>query len=86
MSNTGDSVPREWLGDETSVEQIEAKLKGYNEPFLAEWRLFISQMQPGDQLRHFSSPPETALLLAERAGYAIVREGKVVDSFVTILS
>lgn len=80
-------VPGEWLGGETSVEQIEAEeLQGRNERWLAEWRSFISQMQPGDQLRHFLSPPETWLRLAGLAGYAIVRQGKVVDSLVTILS
>ena len=75
------------LGSETSVEQIEAEeLRGRSELYFAEWREFISKMQPGDQLRNFFSPNESWLLMAGRAGYAIVRQDKVVDAFITILS
>ena len=82
-----DWIPREWLGSETSAEQIEAEeLPGRSKLYLAEWREFISKMQPGDQLRHFFSPNESWLLMAGRAGYAIVRQGEVVDAFITILS
>jgi hypothetical protein len=51
-----------------------------------EWRSFISQMQPEDQLRHFSSPAESWHHLAGRAGYAIVRQSEVVDAIVTLLN
>jgi hypothetical protein len=43
-------------------------------------------MQPGDQLKSFFSPDESWLALAGRAGYAIVRQDEVVDSFVTFLN
>jgi hypothetical protein len=87
MSESGDWIPREWLGGEASVEQIEAKeLQGCNEQHLAEWRSFISKMQPGDQLKWFFSTDESWLALARRAGYAIVRQGEVVGSFVTLLN
>ena len=45
-----------------------------------------SKMEPGDQLRHFLSPDESWLLMEGRAGYAIVRQGGVLDAFITILS
>ena len=86
MREPGDWIPCEWLGAETSAEIETEELQGFNEQYLAEWRSFISQMRTGDQLRYFYSPSQTWLALAGRAGYAIVRQGKVVDSFITILS
>ena len=87
MHECEDWIPREWLLGETSVEQIEAaQLQGCSQLYVAEWREFISKMQLGDQLRDFLSPPETWVRLAGRAGYAIVRQGEVVDAFITILS
>jgi hypothetical protein len=70
MREREDWIPREWLGTETSVEQIESELYP-NERLRAEWREFISKMQPGDQLRRFSSTDEAWRRLAGRAGYAI---------------
>ena len=82
-----DWIPREWLGSEASVEQIETEeLQACSELDLAEWREFISKMQPGDQRRHFFSPNESWLLIAGRAGYAIVRQGKVADGSIAILN
>lgn len=87
MREREDWIPREWLGGETSVEEIESEeLQGRSELYLAEWREFISQMRPGDELRHFFSSDESWLLMAGRAGYAIVRQGEVVDAFITILN
>jgi hypothetical protein len=80
-----DWIPRQWLGRETSLEEIESAPYP-NELWLREWREFMSQMQPGDQLRWFSSPDEAWRLLAGRAGYAIVRQGEVVDAFIIILN
>lgn len=87
MREREDWIPREWLGGKASVEQIEAvQLQGCSDRYRVEWRSFISQMQPGDQLRCFSSPEKLWRLMAGRAGYAIVRQDEVVDSFVVILS
>lgn len=86
MRECEDWIPREWLGSETSVEEVEADFQDFGEHWHDEWRSFISQMQPADQLRHFFSPNESWLLMAGRAGYAIVRQGEVVDAFITILS
>jgi hypothetical protein len=86
MRESEDWIPREWLGSETSVEEVEADFQNFDEPWHTEWREFISKMQPGDQLRHFFSSNESWLRMAGRAGYAIVRQGEVVDAFITILS
>jgi hypothetical protein len=85
MREPEDWIPREWLGSETSLEEIESELYP-NERLCAEWREFISQMQLGDQLPRFSSTNEAWRRLAGRAGYAIVREGDVVNAFITMLS
>src|SRR5580692_3825247 len=50
------------------------------------WKPFIAQMQPGDELWHFSSPPETWANMAGRAGYAIVRDGVIVHSLMTLMN
>jgi hypothetical protein len=86
MREGEDCIPREWLRDETSLERVQGELQATNDGFQTEWREFLAQMQLGDQLHDFLSPPETWQLMAGRAGYAIVRDGKVVDAFITILS
>ena len=86
MHEREDWIPLEWLLGETLVEEVEADFQHSSEHWHNEWREFISQMQPGDQLRHFFSSEESWLLMAGRAGYAIVRQGKVVDAFITILN
>jgi hypothetical protein len=50
------------------------------------WTPFVSLMVPGDQLWRFRSPEHTWANLSGRAGYAIVRDGKVVHSLVTLLN
>ena len=51
-----------------------------------KWVPFVSQMLPGDELWRFRSPDQTWANLAGRAGYAIVRNGTVVHSLVTLLN
>ncbi len=51
-----------------------------------EWMPFIELMQPGDELWQFCSPGESWANLAGRAGYAIVRDGEIVHSLVTLLN
>ncbi len=50
------------------------------------WKPFVAQMQPGDELWRFSSPGHTWANLAGRAGYAIVRDGEIVHSLVTLMN
>jgi len=43
-------------------------------------------IQEGDVVWRFSSPPDSWKYLAGRAGFALVRDGKIVHSFTRILS
>lgn len=49
----------------------------------AEWRAFLSEMRPGDELWEFSSPPDTWKHLFGRAGIALVRDGRIGRCIVT---
>jgi hypothetical protein len=51
-----------------------------------KWDPFIAEMIAGDELWRFRSPDHTWASLAGRAGYAIVRDGEIVRSLVTMLS
>jgi hypothetical protein len=51
-----------------------------------QWRALLAQMQEGDELWQFSSPAESWQHLAGRAGIALVRQGKVVASIVTLMN
>lgn len=50
------------------------------------WNPFIAEMIPGDELWRFRSPSLTWANMAGRAGYAIVRNGEVVRSLVTLMN
>jgi len=52
----------------------------------SNWKPFIAQMLPGDELWRFRSPSRTWRLKVGRAGYAIVRNGVIVHSLVTVLN
>ena len=43
-------------------------------------------MQPGDKLVRFASPAASWEDLAGRAGIALVRDGNVIDAFVTMMN
>jgi hypothetical protein len=78
--------PREWLGQKTSVEEVEARFENPCEQWLTEWRSLVAKIQPGDELRHYSSPREHWFNLIGSAGYALVRDGAVVDSVMTFMN
>lgn len=44
---------------------------------------FLSKIKDGDEIRRFNTPPSS---LDMRGGYALVRDGKVVEVLTTILS
>ena len=86
-----------WLqGDPMSVKDVERKY-GTNrienrqqlESFgigSKQWQDLKSQIEPGDELYRFRSPPKTWANMAWRAGIALVRNGKVVASLITALN
>jgi hypothetical protein len=75
---------RELMSLGLSDADLRAALSSGPSPgWLENWRKFIGQMVEGDELWSFESPPETWHNLAGRAGYALVRSGRVVDSIVS---
>jgi hypothetical protein len=51
-----------------------------------KWRALLADMQGGDEIWEFTSPPESWRNLAGRAGIALVRHGEVVRSIVTTMN
>ena len=87
---------KEWLTTRITFEQIEQEnlvkderlgpgpvLFGFQNHL---WMEFQKQIQEGDELWNFSSPAESWRMLCGRAGIALVRNGEIVDSFVTMMN
>ncbi len=87
---------REWLESRITVEEAEAthlveheRLGPAPVPFGFQndcWREMVSMMTEGDELWEFCSPPESWEHLAGRAGIALVRDGEIVESIVTMMN
>jgi hypothetical protein len=83
----------EWLQRRVTVAQAEADHLVRDErlgldpvPFgfqNARWQALQAQVMEGDELWEYSSPPWTWSNMAGRAGYALVRGGKVVGEICT---
>jgi hypothetical protein len=102
MAETPDDkpFPDDWTLERVSVEELErryapqpdARAKDDLEllkPFgfmNREWEALKAQMQPGDELVMFASPPESWRKLYGRAGVALLRNGKLVDSITTVMN
>jgi hypothetical protein len=85
-----------WLKKRTTIEEVEAASM-VRDPELGpdpvpfgfindKWQALLAQMQPGDELWEFSSSQESWQALAGRAGFAVVRNGKVIASMVTMMN
>lgn len=86
-----DVIPKNWLCDQLSLQQAEAvnTASDGGVPFNKQndrWERLKSSLRDGDQIWSFCSSPESWEHLAGRAGFAIVREGRVVDSIITIMN
>lgn len=95
-----DIIPMPWLGRRISVDQAEAGNPGIDDERVARfpeaalpfgfqhgrWLAFKANLRPGDELWTFASPPDSWQHLAGRAGIAIMRGGRVVRTFVTIVN
>jgi len=89
-------MDKSWLTKRTTVAEVEAASMVSNpelgpEPvpfgFINDkWKALLAQMQPGDELWEFSSSEESWQHLAGRAGFALVRNGEVVASIVTMMN
>jgi hypothetical protein len=76
-----------WLKSRTTIAEVEgggARVGWYgiavSGPLGEDWAGLKRTMRPGDELWTFSSPEESWRALAGRAGIALVRGGRVVDS------
>jgi hypothetical protein len=96
MSFEGEIVMKEWLQEQTTVEEAESEHLVKDEslgpnpvPFGFHYDLWLSfkkQIRQGDQIWRFCSSAETWEDLAGRAGLCIVRDGEVVDSSLTTMN
>ena len=77
MSEPDTWPPVEWL--------VEPAADITAEEYSARYAVTVV-IQDGDVVWRFSSPPDSWRYLAGRAGFALVRDGKIVHSFTRILS
>jgi hypothetical protein len=77
MSEPDTWPPVEWL--------VEPAADITAEEYSARYAVTVV-IQEGDVVWRFSSPPDSWKYLAGRAGFALVRDGKIVHSFTRILS
>jgi hypothetical protein len=81
-----DNVPADWLDTPISVEQANADYGKPTSGVRTDWERLKAEMQPGDKLMRFVSSADSWKHLAGRAGIALVRDGKVIDAFVTMMN
>ena len=96
MGNRKVLMTPDWLTERTTVKQAEQEhlvsLKSLGpEPVLfgyknAQWLELKAQMQPGDELWNYCSPPESWQRLAGRAGICLVRNGEIIASILTAMN
>lgn len=94
-------IPPDWLRAKITVEEAERQHPGIPSddrvakfPYIAkpfafqnkQWEAMKADMKPNDQLWEFSSPGPSWKALAGRAGIALVRNGKVIASIVTVMN
>lgn len=87
---------KEWLVKKVSVTEAESvhlckidRLGPDPIPFgfqNKEWNRFICKMKDGDELWEFNSPPQSWPNMWGRAGYSIVKNGEIIDYFLTLMS
>ena len=79
----------EWLTKRINLHTVEAAHLYEGKPFGRNnpaWERLKGQMVEGDQLWEFSSPADHWQHLCGRAGIALVRDGKILDSLVTMMN
>lgn len=79
---------KEWLDASCDLRPITPTAAGGCDlagvrQYRERWRVLRSRMAPGDEMWTFVTPPPTWVHHCGRAGYALVREGRVVDAVVT---
>lgn len=96
-----ETVPKEWLTGKLEVkeivekESVQQRWERLQNPqsnvkiavsleFVKS--MFGSSMEENDEIWKFSSPPDSWQLLCGRSGYALVRNGVVIDTFITMMN
>lgn len=90
------TLPTNWLQRQITPTQAEAAHLVTDEDLGPEpvpfgfmhsvWLQLLAQMQPGDELWEFRSPPASWKLMCGREGLVLLRRGKVVASILTEMS
>ncbi len=77
-----------WLDKKVPIEVLENRPKPKSKKMLEVWIGKVSKIKTalaqGGELWSFSSPPKTWANMGGRAGYAVVRNGEVVEAIVTL--
>lgn len=71
----------EWLTKRVTRDELLAEPNGQ-----VFWKTLLDAYQDGDELWEFSSPEDYWRNLAGRGGVALVRNGEIVDTVVTIIN
>lgn len=87
---------KNWLQRQLTIEEAEtrnmvcdSRLGNEEVPFgfmNKEWKTLITRMIEGDELWEFNSPEDTWENLCGRAGIALVRNGEVIDTLITMMN
>ena len=90
------TIPTDWLKRQVTPAQAEAEHLITDEalgpdpvPFgymHSVWLQLLAQMQPGDELWEYRTPPETWGRMCGSAGLVLLRRGKVVAHLLTEFS
>lgn len=89
MCDEESAIPQSWLTKRVTLDEVETQHTYHGKVFggLHEaWETLKSQIAEGDELWEFSSSSESWEHLAGRAGIALVRDGKAIDSLVTLMN
>lgn len=83
-------IPTEWLqtrmsdGEIVALGTAKGRITRRARPLLEELRRFKAKWKPGDEIWYFDSPAECWQNLRGCRGLARVRDGEVVDMYITM--
>jgi hypothetical protein len=80
------TIPKEWLSARVSVKDVEKANIENGRPFgyqHRKWERLKGRMEAGDELWEFQSPPASWAHLMGREGYALVRQGEIIEAILT---
>jgi hypothetical protein len=79
-----------WLREKVPFEALERRYKAQSRRMSEIWLEKVSKikvaLEQGGELWSFFSPPETWANMCGRAGYAVVRDGEVIEAIVTMMN